>query len=74
MLRGLELHNIKQLLNCANAKLRNCGFSNSAIPQFKIPQFFLLFVAEFVANTPHRQHHLRVLGVLFDLGSEAIDV
>src|SRR6185369_9998939 len=34
----------------------------------------LLFVAKLVADTPDREHHLRVLRVLFDLGSQAIDV
>jgi len=29
----------------------------------------LLFVAELVADAPDREHHLRVLRVLFDLGS-----
>lgn len=34
----------------------------------------LLFVAELVANAPDGEHHLRILGVLFDLGSQAIDM
>ena len=33
-----------------------------------------LLVAEFVADAPDGQDHLRVLGVLFDLGTQAIDV
>ena len=34
----------------------------------------LLFVAELVANPPNGQHHLRIFRVLFDLGSQPIDV
>ena len=34
----------------------------------------LLFVAELVANSPNGQDHLRVFRVLFDLGSQTIDV
>ncbi len=34
----------------------------------------LLFVAELVANAPDGQHHLRILRVLFDLGSQSVDV
>src|SRR5688500_6179963 len=33
-----------------------------------------LFVAELVADAPDGQHHLRVLGVVLDLGSQAVDV
>jgi hypothetical protein len=49
------------------------NFSQSAIGNRKLAMI-LLFVAELVADAPDRQHHLRVLGVLFDLGSQAIDV
>ncbi len=34
----------------------------------------LLFVAELVTNSPNGQDHLGVLGVLFNLGSETIDM
>jgi hypothetical protein len=34
----------------------------------------LLFVAELVANSPNGQDHLRVFRVLFDLGSQSVDV
>ena len=34
----------------------------------------LLFVAELVANSPNGQNHLRVFRVLFDLGSQPVDV
>jgi uncharacterized membrane protein (Fun14 family) len=34
----------------------------------------LLFVAKLVADTPNGQDHLRVFRVLFDLGSQPIDV
>ena len=43
-------------------------------PRSFVANSYLLFVAELVTDTPDRQHHLRVLGVLFDLGSQAIDV
>src|SRR5919107_1629272 len=33
-----------------------------------------LFVAELVADAPDGQNHLRVLGVVLDLGSQAVDV
>ena len=34
----------------------------------------LLFVAELVANSPNSQNHLRIFRVLFDLGSQSVDV
>jgi hypothetical protein len=34
----------------------------------------LLFVAKLVANSPNGQNHLRVFRVLFDLGSQPVDV
>lgn len=34
----------------------------------------LLFVAKLVANSPYGQDHLRVFRVLFDLGSQSVDV
>jgi len=34
----------------------------------------LLFVAEFIANSPNGQNHLRIFRVLFDLGSQPVDV
>src|SRR5215204_7763830 len=33
-----------------------------------------LFVAELVTDAPDGQNHLRVLGVVLDLGSQAVDV
>ena len=65
-------------------ELRNCGIANARkalgycfkfrISQFRISQSLLLFVAEFVADAPYGQDHLRVFGVLLDLGSQAIYV
>jgi hypothetical protein len=34
----------------------------------------LLFVAKLVANSPNGQNHLRIFRVLFDLGSQPVDV
>jgi hypothetical protein len=36
--------------------------------------WFLLLVAELVSDAPNGQDHLRVFGILLDLGAQAVDV
>ena len=38
------------------------------------PRPCLLFVAELIPDSPDGKDHLRILGILFDLGAQAIDV
>lgn len=53
--------------------IADCQYFQSATGNGK-SKGLLLFVAELVANAPDGQHHLRVFGVFFNLGSQAIDV
>jgi hypothetical protein len=65
---GIERKGLKRELQLPIANFFNRQW---AIGNWK---WFLLLVAELVANTPDSQDHLRVFGVLFDLGSQAINV
>jgi hypothetical protein len=50
------------------------SFNGRLIGAWRDDEAALLFVAELVANSPYGQDHLRVLRVLFDFGSQSVDV